>query len=73
MRYLYRIAELADSPSRCVRCDGILQPGTHFYRAYNAERDFGTTCGDCEAAPGYLGGGPRPGPPRGGYRAGGTK
>ena len=61
MRYLYRIAELADSPLRCVRCDGILQPGTHFYRAYNAERGFGTTCGDCEAAPGYLGGGLVPG------------
>ena len=54
---------LADSPLRCVRCGGSLQPGTHFYRAYNAERDFGTTCGDCEAAPGYLGGGPEPKPP----------
>ena len=54
---------LADSPLRCVRCDGILQPGTHFWRTYNEERDFGTTCWDCEGAPGYLTGIPEPKPP----------
>ena len=53
---------LADSPLRCVRCGGILQPGTHFWRTYNEERDFGTACGDCEGAPGYLSGVPEPKP-----------
>ena len=53
---------LADSPLRCVRCGGILQPGTHFWRTYNEERDFGTACWDCEGAPGYLSGVPEPKP-----------
>ena len=53
---------LADSPLRCVRCDGILQPGTHYWRAYSDERDFGTACWDCEGAPGYMSRGPGPTP-----------
>ena len=51
---------LADSLLRCVRCDALLQPGTHFWRAYNEEREFGTACWDCEAAPGYMGDGRGP-------------
>ena len=53
---------LADSPLRCVRCDRILQPGTHYWRAYSEERDFGTACWDCEGAPGYMSRGPGPTP-----------
>ena len=53
---------LADSPLRCVRCGGILQPGTHFWRTYNEEREFGTACWDCVGAPGYLSGVPEPKP-----------
>ena len=63
IHHVQDIVSLADSPLRCVRCDRILQPGTHFWRAYNEERDFGTACWDCEGAPGYMGGRPDPKPP----------
>ena len=45
--YVHEIASLADSPLLCARCDGILQPGTESWHAYNDERDFGSVCQEC--------------------------
>ena len=51
MSYLHQIAELADSPSRCVRCDGILQPGTDSWRSYGRGSESGIFCHDCARPP----------------------
>ena len=51
MSYLHQIAELADSRSRCVRCDGILQPGTDSWRSYGRGSESGIFCHDCARPP----------------------
>ena len=50
MSYLHQIA-VADSPSRCARCDGILQPGTDSWRSYGRGSESGIFCHDCARPP----------------------